>query len=168
MKNIILLFSLFLSIQMTAQDVKILVETSGDSVLLGNYIEVRFTIENAKIKEFIAPQFEGFTIVGGPNQSSSFSMVNGDVTSSVSYSYYLEAKDIGNYYIDPASIDTGEEILETKPIEIIVLDNPDGIIQKPNMDRKEFRFFDREMMPSFPQKPKQKAKPKKKRKVYKI
>ena len=169
MKKFILLFSFFLSLQLNAQEVKILVETSSDSILLGNSFEVRFTIENAEVKNFEPPQFEGFTLVAGPNHSSTFTMVNGDVTRSVSYSYYLEPKDIGNYYIEPAIIDTGEEILETKPIEIIVLANPDGIIQKPNLDRKEFRFFDRgEIRPMFPRKPKQKKKTKKKHKVYKI
>ena len=41
------------------QEAKLTVEVSNDSVLLGNYIEVKFTIENASVTNFEAPNFEG-------------------------------------------------------------------------------------------------------------
>ncbi len=121
-------------------DPKFTVEVSTDSVLLGNYIHVSFRLENAKGTEFVAPVFEGFSVISGPNVSSSFSMMNGEVTQSVAYNYYLEPKDIGNFYISPASIDVGESILETMPIEILVVPNPDGIIQKPEPSRNNLNF----------------------------
>ena len=154
------------------EEAKLTVEISNDSVLLGNYIEVKFTIENAEVKNFEPPNFAGFSIISGPNQSSSVSIFNGEVTQSVSYSYYLEPNDIGNYYIQPAFVDTGEAVLESVPVEVIVADNPDGIIQHPKPDgRHDFfdDFFERSPSPFFhfekSAKPKTK---KKKRKVYRI
>ena len=117
-------------------------EISTDSILMGNYFEVKFTLENANGKNFAAPTFEGFNVVGGPNSSMSTSIVNGVVTQSISYSYYLEPKDIGQYWIEPASIETGDNILETTPIEVLVVPNPDGIKQYPQQREQRRLFFD--------------------------
>ncbi len=177
------------------QEAKLTVEISNDSILLGNYVEVKFTIENTSVKNFEAPNFDGFNIVSGPNQSSSMMVSNGKVTQSVAYSYYIEPVEVGNYYIQPAFVDTEEGALESMPLEVFVLDNPDGIIQQPKKNnRKDFfnrddffggndlfggdsffggndffnDFFDRNKNPLL-QEGKIKPKPKKKkRKVYKL
>lgn len=169
-----LLFTCALSLNFlfcfSQNEVKFTVEVNTDSILLGNHFEVSFTLENGKGTDFRAPQFEGFNIVGGPNQSSSFSMVNGDVTQSQSYSFYLEPKDIGNYYIEPASIEVDGQIIETAPVEIIAVPNPDGIKQTPKSNRKNeslFREFDFGF-PTPPEPPTPPAMKKKKRKTYKL
>ncbi len=194
------LSALFLGLFLTSQiviaqdDAKFSVKVSMDSVLHGNYFQVVFSLENAKGQDFQAPAFEDFIVKSGPNMSSSFSMMNGDVSQSISYTFYLEPKDIGNYYIQPASISVGEMMLETEPIEILVVPNPEGIIQKqPQEERMSdfFRGFDREGMPGFrnfqfdfdepgqralpkdnkpeePGKEDKTKKKKKKRKIYKI
>jgi len=129
------------------------VEVSKTEVLLGNYIEVSFTLKNANANQFEAPQFEGFDIVGGPNQSSSFSMMNGVTTQSVSYTYYLKPKEVGNLFVPPAYIKADGETLETQPIEIFVLENPDGIIEQPQrnrMNRMEMFQFPNDDFFNFP------------------
>ena len=148
-----------------AQDAKFTVKVSADSILIGNYFEVTFSIENGNAENFEPPSFQGFSVVGGPNQSSSFSMVNGVTTQSKSYSYYVEPQEEGLFFIEPASVEIDGHILETEPVEIKVMPNPDGIIQSPNRQKSRTfdSFFDR---PWFPEK--EKAKPKKKRKVYRI
>lgn len=150
----ILLVSVFLASQigLAQENAKFSVKVSMDSVLYGNYFQVVFSLENAKGQDFQAPSFEDFVVKSGPNMSSSFSMVNGDVSQSISYTFYLEPKDIGNYYIQPASIAVGESMLETEPIEIMVVPNPEGLIQKqPQEDRMSdfFKGFDSDRMPSF-------------------
>lgn len=164
MKKLILL-SLFLGVAGwgLAQSASFKVQLSTDSLLLGNYTEVSFTLENANGRNFQAPSFEGFQIVGGPNQSSSFSMVNGAVSQSLSYTYYIEPLEIGNYYIEPASIETDEGILETQPIEVIVVPNPDGIQQRPERKSRSLDLF----KPLTPVEPTPK-KPRKKRRIYRI
>ena len=167
-------------------DVKFSVTVSSEEVLLGNYIEVSFSLENASAKNFEAPVFEGFDIVSGPNQSSSFSMMNGVTTQSMTYSYFVKPREVGTFYIEPSFIDTGEENFSTQPIEIKVLENPDGIIQKPqgrqspqmdffNFPRDDFFNFPSDEFFNFPKRgfPKseegeQPKKKKKKRKVYRI
>lgn len=150
-----------------AQDVKFTVEVSTDSILMGNYFQVTFKMENGAFNNFSAPDFQDFSIVGGPNQSSSMSIINGVSSQSMSYSYYLEPKEEGQFFIEPASVEIEGTILETEPLEIKVVPNPDGIIQTPN--RRENRIFDSFFeFPSFPKGEQKKTKPKKKRKTVKI
>jgi len=148
------------------------VNVSSDSVLFGNYIEVTFNLENAKGGKFDAPSFKDFRIISGPNYSSSISVINGDMSQSASYSYQLEPKDIGNFYIEPASIRVEGEILETEPIEILVVPNPDGIIERPS-NGLQFQFdWGRSRSLETPDTLKEKEQrlrfKKKKRKTYKI
>jgi hypothetical protein len=138
MKNKIILLVLFcFSFAIAnAQDFVFTMEVSGDSLLLGNYLEISYTIENAQGK-FEPPSFEGLDIVSGPNYSSSIAINNGEMTSKESYSYWLMPKDIGLYTIDPAYFLKDGETFESKPLEIVVLPNPDGI--KTNPQRKIFK-----------------------------
>ena len=188
-------FIILLNFQMKAVSVetepKFSIQVSNTSVLFGNYFEVTFTLKNGKANKFEAPNFKDFDIVGGPNQSSTFSMMNGQTTQSISYTYYLKPKNIGNFYLEPAFIEADGKTLETEPIEIMVLDNPDGIIEKPKQKSSPqmelFNFPTDDFFQTFPDSnffnlpkmeiPKQegnegndgkKKKSKKKRKVYKI
>ncbi len=172
MKKLNTLIACFLvfTTTMLGQTEKFTVEVSNDSILLGNTIEVSFIIENADGRTFTNPNFEGFDIISGPNSSSSFSMINGETTRSFTYSYFLQPKDVGTYYIEPASIEVDGKFLETKPVELLVVPNPDGIIQKPNR-KNEFNFDFRSPGDFFKEDRKEiepKKKAKKKRKTYRI
>ena len=92
MKKLIMVGMLALlnfSLQAQENSPKFTVSISMDSILLGNYFEVKYTLENGSGDNFIAPDFENFTIVGGPNTSTSMSFMNGEMTQSVSYAYYF-------------------------------------------------------------------------------
>ncbi len=119
------------------------IEVSTDSLLMDNMLKVTFRLENAKGAEFAPPSFAGFAIVGGPNQSSSVSIMNGAVSQTVSYTYYLEPLAVGNYYLDPAAIKVGDQYLETAPQKIMVVPNPEGIRQEipESGDDPRSRFF---------------------------
>ena len=114
-----------------SQDAKMLVEISNDTIMMGNYIQLRYTIENTS-GNFEMPELEGLLVISGPNTSSSMSMVNGEVTQKATYSVYLKPVDIGSHSIGPAYINTEDGSLESQPITVTVIDNPDGIQQSPN------------------------------------
>ena len=170
-KNIFILFILssVFSLVKAQENTKFTVEVSSDSVLLGNFLQVKFTLENARGEQFSAPTFEGFNLISGPNLASSYSMINGETTQSASYTFYLEPIDIGNYYIEPASVNVEGEILETSPIEVLVVPNPDGIKQelRPLDDPLKFRLDNFGISPRLEDMDKNKSK-KKKKKRYKI
>ena len=144
---------------LAAQSPKFTVEVSSDTVLLGNYIEVKFTVENAPAQSFEAPDLNAFRMVGGPNTSTSMSVVNGEVSQSASYSYYLEPPDIGTFTIPPAYVMAGDAALETFPIDIIAIPNPEGIIQRPHGPGKRIdQLYNRS--------PKESTRPKRPRKKF--
>lgn len=177
MTRLFLLFTFVLTgTLLTAQEAaRFTVSLSTDSLLLGNYLQVSFQLENAEGDDFTAPSFDGFHLVAGPNISTSYSMVNGEVSRSATYSYYLEPLDVGNYFIEPAAVRVADRVLETEPVEVLVLPNPDGLIQQPEPFRQqfEFRFEDFGLPPFFePGQPLQPApeqkEKKKKRKIYRL
>ena len=140
-KTITLLLLCFISFfGMNAQDAKFTVTVSTDSILMDNQFQVSFVLENAQGTEFEAPTFGEFDVLSGPNTSSSFSMMNGAVSQRVSYTYILRPKDLGNYFIEPASIKIGETYLETAPLEVMVVPNPDGIIQRAPQQKRTSPF----------------------------
>ena len=69
---------------------------------------------------FSPPNFEGFNIVGGPNQSVSNSWINGTRTFSKTYSYFLSPLKKGKYTIGQASIEIDGDIYKTMPIQVKV------------------------------------------------
>ena len=132
----------FSSLTIYAQDKSFTVEVSSDSILIGNYIEVKFILLNID-GELKTPEFDGVNIVGGPNQSSSMSSINGDVRQQKSISYFLEPTDLGEIFIAPAFVSDGENDWETTPLKLFVLPNPEGIIERPSMTQKfNFEFGD--------------------------
>lgn len=159
-----IVFTVLLSLAAFAQTEPIFrVKVSQDSVLFGNPIEVRFTLEQGRGKNFQPPSFSGFDVVGGPNQSSNFSMINGEVKQSMTFSYFIEPREIGNYYIEPASIEVEGKIFETQPLQIMVVPNPDRIVTQPQIKDAFQRdpIFKEEFDPAL-------ESPKKKRKTYRL
>jgi len=69
---------------------------------------------------FSPPSFEGFQVVGGPNQAISYSYFNGKRNYSKTYSYFLAPQAEGNFTIGQASIEIKEETYKTIPIQITV------------------------------------------------
>lgn len=133
MKSIVLVlaFALISGFTISAQEVFFSVNTTTDTLLLGNPMGVKYIIKNTQ-GDFEPPQFDGFDIVGGPNVSSQFSMNNGVVTQSSSYEYYLLPSGTGSFTIPSAVLINGEETLYSEEIEIIVLENPNDIRQNVN------------------------------------
>ena len=148
--------------QKTVQSFEIQVST--DTILLGNFFEVRFLVQNAK-GTFDPPAFEDFQVVGGPNQSSSMSIVNGVSSQSSSYSYFLKPKSTGVLSIEPSYWEASDTTMETRPVDIVCLPNPDGIVEESKISSKD-QIFEFGKFPFFGDAPAPKKK--KKLKVTKI
>ncbi|MGY5849255.1 BatD family protein [Salegentibacter sp. F14] len=69
---------------------------------------------------FRPPSFEGFTVVGGPNQSVSQSFVNGKRSYSKTYSFFLQPNSRGNKTIGQAEIIIDDTTYKTSPVDIEV------------------------------------------------
>ena len=107
-----------------AQDNPTLTVSAKKQVVVGERFQVVFEA-NGESRNFQAPTFEGFNVVGGPftSSSSSIQMVNGSVTRSTrnSYTYALQASREGTFRIGSASVTIEGNKVSSEPFEIKVL-----------------------------------------------
>lgn len=113
------LFTLGASITF-AQEAYFKAEVKKNEVESQEVFRVDFIIKNIR-GEFQAPDFHPFKLVGGPNQSSSIQIINGEYFQEYRYSYFLQAPEPGIYFIPEATLLTENDILESPPVEILVL-----------------------------------------------
>lgn len=118
----------------------LIVTVSQDSVLLGNQIRLTYEIENIDA-EITDPYLENCRVIG-PNVSSQYQNINGEVSQKKSYTYFLTPLVEGQLTIHEMSINSGDKIITSDPIYIDVLPNPDGIIQEdPSINTGGFQNF---------------------------
>jgi len=120
MKKTVLFIVLFLTSLLQAQ-VKFETKVSKNTIGLNERIQVQFSV-NEDADNFQAPNFEGFTLVGGPFQSRNFSWINGVKSFSLSYSYILQPTQKGVLTIKPATIEYDGNVLKSAPVKVTVTD----------------------------------------------
>ena len=120
MKNKIYIFLIFISSCAIAQTPSFVAQVSKNRVAVGEVFQVAFTL-NGSGNNLVYPAFNDFDIYSGPNQSQSMSMVNGNVSQSTTISLFIAAKKEGKFIIGTATVMSGNQKLETKPIAIEVV-----------------------------------------------
>ena len=107
-----------------AQDDPTLTVSTKRQVMVGERFQVVFEA-NFEGKNFQAPSFEGFNVLGGPftSSSSSVQIVNGSVSRSTknTYTFALQAAQEGTFRIGSASLTTKGNKVSSEPIEIKVI-----------------------------------------------
>lgn len=142
MKNLMLLF-IMLPAWMTAQVSSFSVEVDRDSVLFGNTIKVSYVLKNVDGK-FEAPAFADFSVVSGPNTSSSMYSINGNTTKTTTYTYFIQPRKEGQCFIEEAYLihrTDEEKNMTADAIKIKVMPNPDGIIEDTPKGQSQQLFF---------------------------
>ena len=124
-KSFFLWAMLLFSLATYAQKAKFSVKVSKTTVKTNTQFKVDFVLENVGGGQFQAPNFEDFTVVGGPNQSSQMSIVNGEVSQSMTYTYMLMPKKAGEFVLPAASMKLKTETLKTEKVKIKVSDPGD-------------------------------------------
>ncbi len=97
--------------------------TEKSVVALNERFEVSFTFEGGdsqSLKDFRQPDVGGLTILSGPNRSSSMQIINGNVSSSLTYSFILVAKKMGEFQISESSINYKGQVFRTNRLTIKV------------------------------------------------
>ncbi|MDC7994872.1 BatD family protein [Altibacter sp. HG106] len=69
---------------------------------------------------FTPPDFDGFRVVGGPNQAISNSYINGKRSYSKTYSYFLSPLAKGTVTINQATIEIDGDIYKTTPVTVTI------------------------------------------------
>lgn len=120
---IVFIIGLLMPLALWAQAPNIAV-ISQSQVSVGEQFKVSFE-SNADGRNFTAPRFDGFTLVGGPfnSTSSSVQIVNGSMNRTVknTYSYVLRAEREGEFTIGPASMVVDGETIQSQPFKVTVM-----------------------------------------------
>jgi hypothetical protein len=87
---------------------------------VGDRFKLTFELTNTK-GNITPPSLVDFQILFGPATSQSYQFVNGQSSSSLSYTYTLMALKEGDFTIDPAKAETEEGTLNTKPLIVRVV-----------------------------------------------
>ena len=124
MRKRIILFLMLAPLWLWAQDDPTLTVSAKKQVMVGERFQVVFEA-NAEGKNFSAPSFEGFTVVGGPftSTSSSFQMVNGSMSHSVkcTYTFALQAYQEGTFRVGSATLNVKGKKVSSEPFDIKVI-----------------------------------------------
>ncbi|MBO7169451.1 MAG: protein BatD, partial [Rikenellaceae bacterium] len=95
------------------------------AVQMGELFRIEFVV-NAKADKFEAPTFEGLDVMAGPSTSysSSTSIVNGEISKNVSYTYtyVVQANSEGTATISAATVEVDDEKYSTHELSIAVVD----------------------------------------------
>ncbi len=86
---------------------------------LNDQFQLTYTL-NANGTAFKAPSLTDFSVLSGPNQSSSMQFVNGNMSQSISFSYILQPKKEGTFKLEPATVESGGKIVLSNMVTITV------------------------------------------------
>ena len=104
-------------------------------VVVGEQFQVSYEL-NGEGKNFEAPNFNNFEIIGGPfsSSSSSVQIINGSVTktNTHTYSFYLRAIKEGKYTIPAATITVNKQKLKSTTADIEVVKDNSVITESKN------------------------------------
>jgi hypothetical protein len=123
-KLILMLICTFYVLASYSQKSEVVIKVK-DTVSVGTPFKLEIELKNVS-GSFKTPVFQGLRLVGGPNTSSSFSMVNGETSSKAVYTYYLMAEESGSFIIQLHDMESSKEMLTFDEIQITAVDTFSG------------------------------------------
>lgn len=103
MREKLLFFLCVLSSFVFAQTPTFVAQVSKNKVVVGEVFQIAFTINGAGGNVSLPNINNDFNVAGGPNQSNSMSMVNGNISQSTTISLFIAAKKEGKFTIGAAT-----------------------------------------------------------------
>jgi hypothetical protein len=120
---ILFLALLLVSDRVLSADITFTAAVSKTRVAVGEVFEISFSV-NGNMQRFGPPSFEGFQVVGGPNQSSSMTSINGVSSVSMSLGYDLVGVKEGVYTIPGAVAVVDGKQYRSNAVKITVVKGP--------------------------------------------
>ncbi|MFL1894369.1 BatD family protein [Aquimarina sp. 2-A2] len=121
MKLKLMLWVLFTLSAVTFSTAQVKFEAKVSKKKLGVNERLRVDFEmNQDGDNFTPPDFSGFSVVGGPNQSISNSWINGKRSYAKTFSYFLAPTQRGKFTIAQAQIQIDGETYKTLPVRVEV------------------------------------------------
>lgn len=128
---IITLLLFFVSgVVLAQEEISFEAKTSKDRLGINERLRIDFTM-NKDGDNFTPPNFDGFRVLMGPNQSISNSWVNGKKSFSKTYSYILTPTARGKFTIKQATVEIDGKTYKTLPVTVEIT----AAVAKPNTEK---------------------------------
>lgn len=123
----LIIFALVITNISYAQDISISADVDREELSLDDQLTLTITVKGSisNIPQPNIPKLEGFTSYSS-GRSQSISVINGQVTSSVSFNYILVPNDVGDYTLGPFTIDYKGNTYSADPISVRVVPRSAG------------------------------------------
>lgn len=108
-----------------------------------SYLELTFVLRNGEGTDFRPPEFKDFRVLSGPSRGISTTILNGEVSTEMRFSYTLQPRRTGMLRIGSGSIQVGRRVLRSRSIDIAV--RKGGNAQQPGEKGKEDFFVRAEL-----------------------
>ncbi|OUR91645.1 BatD protein [Flavobacteriales bacterium 34_180_T64] len=125
--HIVFLFIALLTTSLTTAQITFETKVSKTKLGINERLRVDFEM-NKDGDNFDPPDFQNFTVVGGPNTSVSNSWLNGVRSYSKTYSYFLAPKKRGQIKIKQATIEIDGVVYKTQVVSV----NVTAAVKRPN------------------------------------
>ena len=96
--------------------------SNARQITLNGVVEVTFNLKNGQGINFQPPSFDDFVVMSGPSTSLRTTIVNGQKSSEMGYTYLLKPKRTGRLVIGNASIKVADRLLRTNSITVEVVE----------------------------------------------
>jgi len=104
-----------------AEEVRVTASVDRQVLALGERLTLQVVVsgsQNASAPEF--KELRGMRVVQGPATSTQMSIVNGEVSSSVTFTFVLAPTALGEQEIGPIEVRVGRQVYRTTPMKIVV------------------------------------------------
>jgi hypothetical protein len=115
--------AIVLTMTALAQNVTFVASADRTIVGAGEQFEVSFTVSAPDVngaRNFKPPTLTPFAVLSGPNQSTNMQFINGQMSGSISFTYYLYTRQTGKFTIASATIEYKGTTLRSQPLQIEV------------------------------------------------
>ncbi len=122
-RSVILIIAALITTRAFAQDGSFVASVDKNPVSVGDQLTLSFTLQNTGSgggRNLKLPNLDNFRIMMGPSTTSNMQYINGVVSSSFTYSYVLQPKNVGKFAIGAATIEVGGKSYSTSPITVDV------------------------------------------------
>jgi len=110
----------FVSVSLS-KDVRFTARVSQNPITEGTQFQLTFEL-NSSGKNFTPPNLSKFNILGGPSQSSSTQIINGNYSQNISFTYVLSPKKKGDVVFAPATIEVDGKVVKSNRLRLKVVE----------------------------------------------
>lgn len=149
-KNIVgIIIPLFLCSQTSSAQVRFTAKANETQIGKNDLVQVSFKVENAhSVQNIVAPDFDNFDVVSGPNQETGSYSSNGLHSSYVAISFILKPVKTGKFSIAPATAVVNGKTMRSNSVTVVVSNQGSGSSSSNSLNQSPFSGFDLKAVPS--------------------